>query len=368
MTTKKDNIIVTLIVSVVVFGAVFAFWGFKQFMTAKYLSHYAPPPVTISTSHATQQTWHPTLFGVGTIVAIHGVAISPQVSGVVSKILFKSGEEVKANQLLLEQNTSVEEASLKNFKAGLALAQINYDREKSLYSKRSVAKSTLDSSYAALEKAQADVAKTKAQIQYKNIRAPFSGKLGIRQVNLGEFLQPGTQIVTLQSLEKLYVDFPLPEQDFNHLYVGQAVHLTSDGAPKYVYHGKITAINSIVSNDTRTLMVRAIFANKNKSLLPGMFAKVEVVLPTEEHVITVPRTAIAYTLYGDSVYVVKKDTHNKGKPSYSVTKHFVRVGDTRGNQVQILNGLKVGEQVVTSGQLKLNNHARVKINNPKPRS
>ncbi len=360
--THKDNVAVTLIVSVLVFGALFAFWGVKKIMIARYMSHFSPPPVAVSATKATMQSWQPKVFAVGTLVAKQGVDITPQVAGIINNIYFKSGEEVHAGQLLVSLDMQVEQAGLENFQAGLNLAKIDYKRLQKLYLEKGTSKSSLDTAFAKLEQAKAEVDKTKATINYKNIRAPFSGRLGIREIDRGQYVQPGNKLVTLQSLDSLYVDAQLPEHYFAKVHKGQDVIVTSDVVKGYQFKGKVIAVNAKVSNDTRTLQIRAQIDNNAHRLLPGMFANVDILEPVQNSIVTVPRTAITYTLYGDSVYVVEHKGKDKlGKPLLKVMRTYVKPGEVRGNEVQILSGLKAGQEVVTSGQLKLNNGARIVI-------
>ena len=357
---------------VILFGGVFGWDIVKAYFTSKYFANFQPPPMVISATYAKSETWHPYLSTIGDVVAINGVNVTPQLAGQIDKIYFESGQTVQVGQSLVKLNTDLDEQDLKNYQAQLHLANLNFQRQSKLYKTKSVAESALDEAKTTLQQDQALVQKTQVTIEQKTIRAPFAGKIGIRQINLGQYVSPGDTIVSLQSLDPLYVNFTLPEQDYPLLYLGQPVTLTVDAYAKENFQGKITAINSEISNDTRNILIQAIIPNPNLKLVPGMFASVDVILPQQTNVITIPQTAISYSLYGDSVFVLTPQTiptaqntkqASNTKTIYKATRVYVTIGEERDNVVAITKGLNADQLVATSGQLKLNDGTSVIINN-----
>lgn len=361
----KKRMIIMIIALIVVFGGIFGFDLFRAHMMKEFFAKFEPPPTVISAHKAESKTWSPYLTAVGTFVAINGVEISPETSGLVKEIHFKSGEVVEQGKLLVKLDDSVDQADLKNNEAALKLAQLNFDRLQKLYEKGATSSSDLDSVRAKLQQAHAAVDKTQALIAQKNIRAPFTGKIGIRSVNLGQFVTPGTTILaSLQSLDPLYIRFYLPEQDLKLLHENQETRLHVEAYPNEVFKGTITAINSTVDPKSHTIQVQATVPNKSLKLYPGIFADIDVMLPQQQSVITVPHTAISYSLYGNSVYLVKEDGKDKdGKPLLKAFRTFVKTGAQRDNEIAITEGVKAGDMVIDSGQLKLQNGVRVIINN-----
>jgi membrane fusion protein (multidrug efflux system) len=357
-----------LIITGIIFGLVFGIYGAKKLAMSYYISHYQPPAVTISASTATPTTWQSYLTAVGTLTAVNGTDISSESSGIVSEIRFESGQTVQKGDVLVLLDTSVEQAQLKNDQAALKLAQMNYDRYKTLLKKNVLAQSEFDTASAKLEEAQANQEATQAKIQQKTVTAPFSGKIGIRLINIGQYLSAGTAMVTLQSLDPLYVQFNLPEQYLTELYLQQPIELTTNNnsSNKNTVNGTITALNSKVDQTTRNILVQATIPNKDVRLYPGMFAQVKVILRTHKNVITLPQTAISYSLHGDSVFIIEPDPKEKesdGTPLLRVKREYVKVGERRGGEVAIVDGIKAGSRVVTSGQLKLQNGTHVVVDN-----
>jgi membrane fusion protein (multidrug efflux system) len=364
MTVSKQMRKMLIIVGIV-FGIIFGWYGVKKIFFIWAMSHYAPPPVTVSGTQATAQTWQSYLNSVGTITAINGVDISAETSGIVKEIHFESGQLVNQGDLLVLLDTSVEEAQLRENQARLKLAQLNYDRDKVLIKRSVIAQASYDTDYAQLAQAQASVDAMQARIKLKSITAPFSGKIGIRQIDIGEYLSAGTPMVTLQSLDPLYVRFNLPEQYLPNLFLDQAVDISVNlsGGGQSI-RGKVTAINAKIDQATRNILVQATIPNKDLKLLPGMFALVKVWLPKQQNVIILPETAISYSLHGDSVFVIKPEgKDDDDKPILNAYREYVTVGERRGNQVSVLKGVKSGIMVVTSGQLKLQNGTHVVIDN-----
>jgi membrane fusion protein (multidrug efflux system) len=366
--------ILMLVVVLLVIGGIFGY-RFHQFAEmGKAMAAMKQPPVAVSATEARADKWQPMLRTTGTIAAVQGVVLSNELAGVVEKIGFESGESVKKGALLVQLNTETEQAQLRSLQAATELARQNLERAKRLRESNVNAQADLDNSQAQFEQAVANVENIKAAIAKKSIVAPFSGKLGIRQINLGQYLPAGTPIVSLQSLDPIYVNFTLPQQDIRDVKVNQEVSLTVDAFPGATFQGKINAFDSKIDETTRTVRVQATFSNADGRLNPGMFGNVAVLLPAKSDVITVPQMAITYNPYGDVVYVVEpaksKDGQpqldEKGQPELTVRQQFVKVGETRGDQVSILSGLKAGDRVVTAGQLKLRNGVTIQINNSVP--
>ncbi|MGP0171740.1 efflux RND transporter periplasmic adaptor subunit [Pseudomonas sp. NCHU5208] len=348
--------------------ALAAYKGFSIYKQVQMFS--APQPaIDISAAAAIEQPWQGRLPAIGTLKAYQGVDLSAEVEGIVREVLFESGQKVQRGQALIQLDSEVERASLATAEAERSLAQIEYERGRSLVSRSNISKSEFDRLASTLQKATASVAQLKAQLDKKRIDAPFSGTIGIRQVDPGTYLSPGAAIATLQDLSRLNVDFFLPEQQAPKLAVGQHVQVSVAAYPGETFAGSISAINPKVEKDTRNLQVRATLANPDEKLLPGMFANLQVELPADQARITVPETAITYTLYGNSVYLISEKQDDKGeavktddgKPYLVVQRHFVTTGERRDGRVVILEGLKAGQQVVISGQLKLDNGSHVAI-------
>ncbi len=369
---------IMLIALAIVFGGIVLWNIIRSNMIAKFLANMKTPPVAISASIAKTVKWQDRIAAVGSLVAVNGVDVTSQVSGEVVKIYFTSGKMVEKNQPLLQLDDNVDQQTLKSQEAQLELDKINYARMKTLVAKQSAAKSDFDKAASELKQAQADVDKTQVQISYKNIKAPFSGKIGIRKVNLGQYINPGEAIVSLQSINPMYVDFNLPEQALSQLKVGLKVAVTVDTFPGKTFDGKITAINSNVNQATRNILVRAGVKNDHGLLVPGMFANVNVLLPEHLDVVVVPVTAVTFSLYGDSVFVIhpaktsdnqkavttkKTDDSKTNAPPLTVKREYVQTGQQRNNLVVITQGIKAGDKVVTSGQLKLVDGTNVIINN-----
>jgi RND family efflux transporter MFP subunit len=323
---------------------------------------FKPTPQAVSAEPVKVEKWPRRLPAIGTLRAYQGIDVAPQVAGIVSAIHFKSGEDVAAGALLLEIDDSVDQADLKNGMAQLKNADVSLERQQTLVAGGNTAKAQVDAALAARDSAAAAVERTRAVIAQKKIVAPFAGRLGISKVDIGQFLSVGTSFVTLQQLDPMYVDFPSPEQSLRDLAVGQEARMILDAFPGQTFVGKIKVIDARVSQDTRNVLVRAEFANPDHKLLPGMFANIEVTTGSPADVLTLPRTAIIYSLYGDNVYVVKPAPPTAGeaqaatrddKPALVVERRFVRVGEARGERVAIDEGVNAGDLVVTAGQIKL---------------
>ena len=330
----------------------------KSFMAAAF----APKPTAVTAEEVKVEKWPPQLTAIGTLRAYQGVVVAPQAAGVVTGKHFESGDDVEAGALLINIDDSVEQADLANGLAQLKNAEATLARQKTLVVQGNTPQSSVDAAVAARDSAAATVERTRAVIAQKAIRAPFAGRLGLRNVDLGQYVAVGTSLVTLQQLDPIYADFPAPEEALRSLAVGQTVSMTVDAIPGRSFEGKIEAIDARVSAESRNVTARAVFANPDRKLLPGMFANLTVTTGEPASVVTVPRTAIVYSLYGDNVFVVKAAPHARAQGGVSdsggpsgliVERRFVRVGPTRGERIALEVGLRAGERVVTAGQIKL---------------
>ena len=362
----KPFLIVGLVLVAVLGGLGWYQLVYKPAKVEASLASFKPPPVTISATTAKAETWQPVITSVGTLRAVNGVDIAPQVDGIVTKLSFDSGHDVKAGALLLELDTAVEEAQLRSLQASLRDARLELDRKQKIFNKGDIAKAALDAVQTQHDRATAAVDRTKAIIEQKRIRAPFDGRIGIREVDLGQYLSSGTVVVNLQSLDPIFVDFTVPEQDLDKLKPGQVVTITVDAVPGRTFSGSLSAIDAKVDRNTRNIRVRATFKNPDHVLVPGLFANVSVHLPQSDKIVTVPETAVTYSLYGETVFLITdppKEKAKDGSPVLVVNRHPVRTGKRRGDSVAIVEGLKPGQRVVTSGQIKLQDGTHVRIDN-----
>lgn len=356
-----------MILMLIVMAAFIAAIGivkYKQIQTAvAQAATFAPPPEAVTTIVASEERWLPTLNAIGSVVAVHGVVVSADLPGVVQKITFSSGQSVKAGDVLVRLDVGQEQSQLSAADARHRLSELNLARVGGLREKGVTSRAEFDAASAEQEENQANVGEIRATISRKIITAPFAGILGIRQVNLGQYLKSGDPIVALQSLDPIYVNFSVPQHDLAQASAGREVTVTSEDMPGTSFTGKITAVESLVDEATRNLLVQATFENPRLALKPGMFVDVRVDLDKAEPVITLPASAINYAPYGDSVYIVEEQKNEKGEPRLVVRQQFVKIGSSRGDQLAILSGIKPGEQVVTSGTFKLRNGAAVQVNN-----
>lgn len=355
-----------LLITGIVLALIFSVYAAKKTLFMVFMSSYEPPAVTISSSVVTKKTWQSYLSSVGTLTAVNGTDISSEISGIISEIHFKSGQNVNQGDVLVTLNNNVEQAQLKNDQAELKLAQINFDRSTTLLKKTVLSQAEFDTASAKLDEAKSSVEVTEARIKQKTITAPFAGKIGIGLVNVGQYVSAGTPMVTLQALDPLYVEFSLPEQYLPSLYIGAAVDIAINvhASGKKTVKGTITAINSKIDQVTRNILIQATVPNKDLQLYPGMFADVTIWLQQQKNIITLPQTAISYSLHGDSVFIIKSETKKRSKePVLHAYRQYVKVGERRSDEVAILDGVKEGDTVVTSGQLKLQNGTHVVIDN-----
>ena len=338
----------------------------RGFITAAF----APKPTAVTAEAVKVENWPPELTAIGTLRAYQGVIIAPQAAGVVTAKHFESGEDVEAGAPLINIDDSVEQADLSNGLAQLKNADATLARQKTLVAQGNTPQSTVDTAVATRDSAAATVERTRAVIAQKAIKAPFAGRLGLRNVDLGQYVAVGTSLVTLQQLDPIYADFPVPEEALRSLAAGQSVSMTVDAIPGRIFQGKVEAIDARVSAESRNITARAVFANGDRRLLPGMFANLTVTTGQPASVLTVPRTAIVYSLYGDTVFVVTAAPHAReqggvsdkgGASGLIVVRRFVRVGPARGERIAIEDGLRAGERVVTAGQIKLQAYMPVTI-------
>lgn len=358
------RMVLMLVLTALVLGGVFGFEAFKSSMIRSVMASLANPPQTVSTMTASTEEWQPQLEAVGSVRAVNGANLSGQVAGIVSGLHFDSGADVKKGDPLVELESADDIAHLDALKATAALAKIVFDRDSKLVKTNYVSQQQVDTDRANLLNAEALAAQQQALVGYKSIKAPFAGRLGIRQVDLGQYLSAGTAIVTLQQLDPIYIDFYVPQQSLAQIKVGQAVSAKVDTFPNRKFGGEISAINSLVDTATRNVQVRATVQNKDKLLLPGMFATVDIDVAAAQRFVTLPQTAIAYNSYGDIVYLVDDEGKDgNGEPQLVARQTFVTTGSTRGDQVAVLDGVKDGDVVVTAGQVKLRNGVPVRIDN-----
>ncbi len=393
---SPKKLIISFIVIVgalaILFGCIFGFKAMVDSKKSAAMATFQMRPASISAVKAKLIEWTPYVESVGQTQSINGVSITAQVAGVVTSIDFESGQTVKKGDKIFEIQHDDYDAQLAQNKASMEIAKITYLRDKKLYENNATSAQTLDQSLAQYQEAVAAVQNTQAQIDFHIVRAPFDGKLGIRQINLGEYFQAGSTAVTLNQIEPIYVNFNIVESDVAKLFIGQEVQVESTAFPGKVFKGKVTSLNSTLSQDTRALVVQATIPNgdKKQQLLPGMFTTVHLMLPIQKDVVTVPSSAVTYTLYGNTVYVLKpkmedgkqamgqysavKDGQIKlvdmHQPLYTAIETPVKMGMTKGLESAVISGISAGDLVVTSGQVKLKNGSKaviedkVKLNNP----
>src|SRR3954453_63449 len=355
-------IIVGLLLALLVGGLVY-FNYFRGKMIAQFFATNKPPPASVSVATANSEIIPNLLIAVGDLAAVHQVNVTSDVNGRITEIQFTAGASVKAGTPLVQLFDGPDQGDLANFKAQQRVAQISLDRAKQLAERQVGPQATVDQTQSAFDQATAGIARTEAVISQKLVRAPFDGELGVRKVEVGQYLTAGTQIVSLTDLSVLYANFTVTEKDSGALKVGQTVRIAVDAYPDRTFEGKITTIEPQIATDTRNIRVQATIQNPDRILKPGMFATTSVVLPDKPPVITVPETAVDYTLYGDSVYLLTEKKADDGKTSLTVTRTFVRTGNRIDGRAEILKGLKDGDRVVAVGQLKLQSGSAVTISN-----
>jgi len=364
--TVRWFVIMGLLLTLVL-GGLYGFSRFREHAITTFFANNRPPPAQISAVEVTTEAVPRFAPAIGSLAAVHQVTINPEIGGRVVKIFFEPGATVKAGDPLVQLNDAPEQGDLKNYEAQARWAQISLERSQSLSKKNFASQESVDQNQSQLDQAHAQIAKTQALIAQKLIRAPFPGKLGVRQIEVGQYLTTGTPIVTLTDLSTLYVNFTLPGRQRPEIKVGQQVEVRSDAFPGRAFDAKITTIEPQLSADTRTMMVQATMQNPDDALLPGMFIDAQVVLPPQPDMLVLPATAVEYTLYGDSVFVIRDDGKDaNGQPILKAVRTPVKTGARWGQNVAILDGLKPGERVVSAGQVKVQNGAQVKIGSPAP--
>ncbi len=351
----------------IVFGGVFGMKWFGGKMMNQYFDNMPMPPAVISSATAKSEVWAASLSGVGSVVASNGADVTTESGGIIAALHFESGARVKKGDLLVSLSSATEQADVQRLQAQADLAKSEFARLERLYKLDAISKSELDRAQADLSAARAGADAQRAKLAQKQIRAPFSGQLGIRQVNVGQYLSAGTPIVSLQAINPVFVDFTLPEQDQAAVQNGQTVSVVVDSQPGRTFTGVISAIEPLVDSKTRNFKVRARFDNADEALRPGLFARASIGLANTASVVTIPQTSVSYNPYGNSVYVIQslkgKSADGKVTDELVVRRRFIKTGETRGDLVVVTDGLKAGEQVATSGLLKLQNDSKVKINN-----
>ncbi|MGH9221638.1 MAG: efflux RND transporter periplasmic adaptor subunit [Vicinamibacterales bacterium] len=357
------RMIVMLTVTLVIVAGL-GFVKFQQIQTAiAQGAAFQPPPEAVTTLVAQQEEWPATLSAIGTMAAVQGVTVSADLPGTVERIYFDSGRAVRAGDVLAILDTRQEKAQLATIEARRELAQLTFTRVQELLKEKVISKAEFDRATAELQQTEAQLGEVKAAIERKTIRAPFAGVLGLRQVNLGQYLAGGDALVTLQSLNPIYVNFGVPQQTAGQIPVGRVVTVTTTDVSGAEWKGRVTALDSMVDEATRNIQVQATLPNPDGKLRPGMFVQAEVALGPSQSVVVLPASAINYAPYGDSVFVVAELKGEDGKAYRGVRQQLVKLGPARGDQIAILTGVKPGEEVVTSGLFKLRNGAAVQINN-----
>lgn len=377
----RKKMIVMLIILLILFGGIFLYkliGGIFMKRAIQNMPHF----VFVAAQKARCALWTPELSAVGSLSAVRGVNITTELAGMVKDIYFEPGSTVQKDQLLVQLNIDTDLAQLHALQANAALAKATYLRDKAQFAIRAISQQVLETDLANMKALEAQVAQQEAVIAKKTIHAPFSGRLGVRNINLGQYVNPGDNIVTLQTLNPIFIDFFIPQQEITRIKLGQTVEVTSDAYPHHVFTGKITTINPAADVSTRNINIQATIINPKEQLLPGMFAHVKIIIGEATSFITVPQTAISFNPYGDIVYVLYPSQEDKDKNPdknkdqsqtankesakqtvYIAKQRFVVTGETRGEQIKILKGLKIGDLIVTSGQLKLKNGSQAIINN-----
>jgi membrane fusion protein (multidrug efflux system) len=346
------------------FIAGLVFWTMRNIEKGKAMgAKFAPPPAAVTTVRVEAQTWQPVISAVGSLKSVNGVMVSTDLAGIVSEISFESGTPVKKGDVLVKLETTQEEAQLRSAEARLSLAKTDLARQRDLVAKKAISQSEFDTAQSQVQQTEANVAEMRALVQRKRLTAPFDGIVGIRQVDVGQYLQPGAAIAPLQSMDPIFVEFAVPQHQLAAIEIGGKIRLGASGAEGERVIGEITAIDSKVDESTRNIMIQATVKNPDHKLRPGMFADIEVLLPETEGVLAIPSSAISYAPYGDSVYVVKSGTSPDGKPMTEVQQQFVKLGTKRGDQVAVLSGINAGDEIVSSGVFKLRPGAAVQVNN-----
>ncbi len=363
--TRRGHIVRLIIVVLIVALLGGGLWYFNEFRNqaiANFFAGNVPPPTAVTAVKAETATLPRSLAGIGSLSAIRQVQVTAEAAGRGVAILFEPGAEVSQGQALVQLNDAPERAQLASYQAQVRLAQANLRRTRELATRDFSTQASLDQNQALLEQANADIQRVEALIAQKVVRAPFAGRLGIRQVEIGQYVSPGTELVTLTDLDRLYVDLTVAEQERQQLKLGQEVDVTTDAFPDRVFKGELTTIEPPIDPSTRAIQVQATLDNPEQLLLPGMFANSRILLPAGPAMVTLPETAVAHSLYGESVFVIRDNgTGKDGAPQQKVVQTFVRTGLSADGKVAILEGVQPGDQVVSTGQFKLQNDAPVRV-------
>lgn len=358
---KAKRMIIMLAGSAVVFGGVFGFVAFRNHMIKQFFATMPKPVVSVTTAQAALTDWRVVVPAVGTLQAVNGVDISGSVAGLVKSIGFESGQDVRKGQLLVQLDTDVEMGDLRSAQAELALAKTTYDRNAALLKSNTVSVAALEKAEAELKVRHAKVAGLQAQIAKKAINAPFDGRLGVRKVDLGQYVQPGQMVVNLQDMSLMLCDFTVSQKDLALVGVGQKVSMSTDAWPGAAFVGEVAAVEPLVDAKTGMVSVQARFPNTEGKLRPGMFARIEIERPAGQPVVTVPASALSYNLHGDAVFVVKEGAGADGKPAPHAERVVVQVGERKEGLVVIRAGVSPGDVVVTSGQVKLEHGSLISV-------
>ncbi|BBQ50945.1 MexH family multidrug efflux RND transporter periplasmic adaptor subunit [Aeromonas veronii] len=361
----KKWMAIMLLIAIALFGSVIGFNLFKQKMIAKYMANRPEPEFPVTAMVTKAQDWIPTIEAIGFIEPNQGVTLSTELAGTIDAITFESGKPVKADQLLLSLDSSVEKANLRASQAKLPAAKAKFDRFQNLYKTSSISKEQLDEAEASYRSLEADIESLKATIARREVRAPFSGVVGLRNVFLGQYLQPGTDIVRLEDTSVMRLRFTVPQTDISKIKLGQVIKINVDAYPQTQFDGHITAIEPAVNYQSGLIQVQADIPNNDGQLRSGMFARASIILPTVKNQIVVPQSAISFTLYGQNVYVLKEseETDKEGKKVMvkRAKQVVVKAGERRGNDVHVLSGIQAGDQIVLSGQVRLSNDTKVHV-------
>jgi len=357
----RRRFVIVLVSAGVLLGALIGFNLFKAHIVRQIMAKNSAPPQVVTTATAGYSDWQPEVAAVGSLRAVHGVDVTTEVAGLVRRLKFQSGDEAKSGEVLVELNADSDVAQLRSLEAAADLSATAYARDQVQYEAQAISKAQIDADAADLKSRRAQVAAQAALVAKKTLRAPFAGRLGITTVNPGQYLNPGDKVVTLQSIDPIYVDFRLPQQQLARVAVGQSVQVTTDTFPGVTFAGKLTAIDPRVDPATRNFQAEASVGNTERRLLPGMFARVSVIAGSVQRYLTLPQTSITYNPYGATVFIAQKTPGAAGLLVAQQT--FVTVGPTRGDQVAVVSGIKQGDIVVTSGQLKLKNGTPISPDN-----
>jgi membrane fusion protein, multidrug efflux system len=368
MAKRKRSVIGRMIIMLIlvglVFGGVFGFEAFKNAMIKKFMAARGAPPQTISAATAKMEEWQPQIEAVGSLRAVNGADLAFEVPGIITELHFKSGDDVAAGDVLAMLRADDDIARLAALQATASLSEITMQRDQEQFKIKAVSQATLDTDAANLKNANASVVQQQAVVDKKTLRAPFAGHIGVRLIDIGQYINAGTTVVTLQALDPIYADFFLPQQALTQLRIEQTVTVKVDTYPDQDFTGTVTAINPKVDSATRNVQVRATLKNPDRRLLPGMYATVIIAAGDKQRYVTLPQTAVTYNPYGETVFVVDdKGKDPQGKPQLAARQIFVTAGPKRGDQVAILKGVEQGETVVTAGQMKLRNGSPLIIDN-----